>query len=138
MFEGGGLFTYEKTVVRFSMLPTGFGEAESNPLLNRAISATFNVLSIATELGRDPDTRCIVPTSLLLAPQAKARERTLGRRRVAGKTQTNVFYVYIYSLPGVLSPNGDCIVGQSGIGLGYVPVYSRVDCTKKISPNTWK
>ena len=50
----------------------------------RANAATFNAPSTDTVLGRDPDMRRNVPKAPLLAPQLKAWERTLGRRRAAG------------------------------------------------------
>ena len=39
----------------------------------------------ATELGRDPGMRRNVPSGPLLAPQPKAREKTLGREQHAEK-----------------------------------------------------
>ena len=42
VFEGGGLLTKTIKEVGFSMSPTRLGEAEINPLVFRANSATFN------------------------------------------------------------------------------------------------
>ena len=80
--------------VGFSMSPTRLGEAESKPLFFRAISAMFNAPSTATVLGRDPDMRHRnVPTAPLLAPQPKAREKNLGRRRAACLKTKCILYV---------------------------------------------
>ena len=83
VFERGGLFTNKKHNVGFFMSPTWLDEAESNPLLLRANSATFNAPRTATVLGRNRGMHRNVPTASLLAPQPKVRERTLGLRRGA-------------------------------------------------------
>ena len=91
--EVGGLLTKTKQNVGGSVSPTRLGEAESNPLFFRAISATFNTPSTATVLGWDPDMRGNVPTAPLLAPQPKVREITIGRRRAA-RLKKNASYTY--------------------------------------------
>ena len=57
----------------FLSTPTGFNEAESNPVKTRASSATLNAQSTATELSRDPDVPHNVAKSNLMAPQPKVR-----------------------------------------------------------------
>ena len=55
--------------------PDRLSEAEHNPLTKSASSVTLNAQSTATELGRDPDMYCNLPTANLLAPQPKVRDR---------------------------------------------------------------
>ena len=71
------------------------GEAESNPMLFRDNSETFNAPSKATVLGRDPAMRRNVPMAPLLAPHPKVRERTLGRRRAAC-LKKSAYFTYTY------------------------------------------
>ena len=65
--------------------PLRLSEAERNPLTQRASSATLAAQSNATELRWDPDMRRNIPMGALLAPQPKAREKNLGRRRTCQK-----------------------------------------------------
>ena len=55
-----------------SVLPTRLGEAQSNPLCNRASSARLNAPSTAAELGRDPDMRRNVPSA---AKEQRAKKK---------------------------------------------------------------
>ena len=81
----------------FSKWPARLREAERNPLPNRASSATPNTPSTATELGRDPDMLHNVPMGILLPPQPKVGEETLGRRIVASQKENMIiFHIYIY------------------------------------------
>ena len=85
-----------KKRVRFPMSPTRLGPAESNFLLFRANSATFNAPTTATMLGRDPGMRRNVLTGPLLAPQPKVREITLGRQRAACLEKMSILYIKTY------------------------------------------
>ena len=67
-------------------------EAERNALKKRAGSATLDAQSTATELGQDQDMRRNVPMGALLAPQLKAREQALGRRRTASPPEKGAIF----------------------------------------------
>ena len=73
-------------------------EAERNPLEKHAVSATLDVQSTTTELGRDRDMRRNLPMGALLAPQPKAQEKKLGRRTTAeARTKKKcIFYIDIH------------------------------------------
>ena len=89
MREGAGL---PKTCVGFSMHVLGLNsEVGRNPLKKRVSSATLHAQSIAAELGRDQDIRRNVPMGVFLAPQPKAREKKVGRRRTASQKKKNTF-----------------------------------------------
>ena len=83
---------------------------QHNPLTKRASSTTLNAQRTATELGRDPDMYRNIHTPLLLAPQRKAREKTLGRRRTSCQNKKCTF------LQTFTPPRGKPTINTTALG----------------------
>ena len=106
----------------FPFAPTRLSEAERNPLRRGASSATLNAHRTANELGRGPDMRRNVPKLPFLAPQPKAREKNLGRRRTACQKQKCILYASMFTLVLLLGVLRLCL-GRQLVKL--VPVGKR-------------
>ena len=81
VFEGGGENKYQRYGVPCHLLSsTG---RKPIPSFSEPTQRRPNAPSTDTVLIQDPDMRRNVHTAPLLAPQMRAREKTLGRRRAA-------------------------------------------------------
>ena len=75
------------------------GSARRNTAPGKKSSpATLNAQTTAMELDRDPDVHRNVPTTPLLAPQWKVREKKIGHGEHRAKTKVHMLHIHTRSV----------------------------------------
>ena len=77
----------------------GYGSVESDPVITCQLAQLCTPRARATEPGRGQKLAPSVPALALRAPQPRAREKTRGQKRKAGRCAKKVTFIHIHVCP---------------------------------------